>query len=258
MKKLFIYLLVASFILSPVVADARLAPQKVVYRGTVTGLRISAVDGTAFIDGANSSITDLADGQHSIEIFDSTGKFLRGVLGSIGSGETVGIALTTGWINSDYAFETFTTSGVNITSGIETGTDGRAYGDVENFNGKLIKVGFDLTVSSGASNFSFILNSTAFSLSVASPVSQTTLTATGPYAIYGTFKNDSGYSGFRAWAAVNFSTANYYKKQVLTPSTAGATIVSAKGGATQSFSYKNASFAYNQASYTVIIKKLRG
>ena len=41
-----------------------LTGKQVKYRGTVTGLRISAVDGTAFIDAANSSITDLADGNH--------------------------------------------------------------------------------------------------------------------------------------------------------------------------------------------------
>ena len=71
-----------------------LTGKQVKYRGTVTGLRISAVDGTAFIDAANSSITDLADGNHQIEIFDSVGRFLKGFLKLVGAGETLSDELT--------------------------------------------------------------------------------------------------------------------------------------------------------------------
>ena len=53
------------------------------------------------------------------------------------------------------------------------------------------------------------------------------------------------------------SVDNISLKQVLTPSTTGATIVSAKGGTTYNFNHKNASFTYNAASYYVIIKKIR-
>ncbi|MFH1147215.1 MAG: hypothetical protein V1736_05855, partial [Pseudomonadota bacterium] len=72
----------------------KLAPQPVKYRGTVTGLRISAVDGGAtesggaFIDGANADITALADGNHQIEIYDASGRMIKGVLKEAGIGET--------------------------------------------------------------------------------------------------------------------------------------------------------------------------
>ena len=71
-----------------------LTGKQVKYRGTVTGLRISAVDGTAFIDAANSSITDLADGNHQIEIYDASNRMLRGVLKAAGTGETLSDELT--------------------------------------------------------------------------------------------------------------------------------------------------------------------
>jgi hypothetical protein len=46
-------------------------------------------------------------------------------------------------------------------------------------------------------------------------------------------------------------------KQVLTPTTDGVTIVSTKGGGVFNFTYKNAGFVYNAASYYVIVRKVR-
>ena len=51
--------------------------------------------------------------------------------------------------------------------------------------------------------------------------------------------------------------ANNKVKQVLTPSSSGATIVSAKGGTTYNFAYKDTSFTYNAASYYCIVSKVR-
>ena len=99
--------------------------QKVVYRGTVTGLRISAVDGTAFIDNAlitpelqnakllsSGSVTaanlklSAVDGTAFVDfstadvltdnigkyivIKDSTGKEIKGWIKAAGTGETLG------------------------------------------------------------------------------------------------------------------------------------------------------------------------
>jgi hypothetical protein len=44
---------------------------------------------------------------------------------------------------------------------------------------------------------------------------------------------------------------------VTAASASGANIMSTKGGAVQNFSYKQASFALNEASYYVVIKRVR-
>ena len=63
--------------------------QIVVYRGSVVGLIISSVDGTAFVDNIPAGILTLPlDGTHSLEIYDSSSRFCRGVLKEIGSGQT--------------------------------------------------------------------------------------------------------------------------------------------------------------------------
>ncbi|MFH1883442.1 MAG: hypothetical protein ABIL62_12110, partial [Planctomycetota bacterium] len=76
----------------------------IMYRGTVTGLRISAVDGGAtesggaFVDALPSAVTDLIaayPGDLSFEAFDPAGRFIRGVLKAVGSGETLGSELIT-------------------------------------------------------------------------------------------------------------------------------------------------------------------
>ena len=46
-------------------------------------------------------------------------------------------------------------------------------------------------------------------------------------------------------------------KAITAPSSSGATIVSAKGGTTYNFAYKNTSFTYNAASYYCIVSKVR-
>jgi hypothetical protein len=71
-----------------------LTGKQVKYRGTVTGLRISAVDGTAFIDNAGATIPTYADGNHQIEIYDASNRMLRGVLKAAGTGETLSDELT--------------------------------------------------------------------------------------------------------------------------------------------------------------------
>ena len=46
-------------------------------------------------------------------------------------------------------------------------------------------------------------------------------------------------------------------KAITAPSSSGATIVSAKGGTTYNFAYKDTSFTYNAASYYCIVSKVR-
>ena len=112
-----------------VVSAAPLLPtqQKVVYRGTLTGLTISAVDGAAFIDNATISalggsvtranmklsavdgtafvdfstaniLTDYVSDRAKLTVFDSTGKKLVGYIKAAGTGETYNqIYSSTAW-----------------------------------------------------------------------------------------------------------------------------------------------------------------
>ncbi|MGB3988660.1 MAG: hypothetical protein WBK67_03165, partial [Minisyncoccales bacterium] len=77
----------------------------VVYSGTISGLRISSVDGTAMLD-ACAALVPYADGSHLVEIYDASGRMLRGYLSAAGDGEDLG-AETLVWTNGSagYAYE---------------------------------------------------------------------------------------------------------------------------------------------------------
>src|SRR5574343_132609 len=89
MRKLIILCLL---ILIPFTVEAIiLSPQVVKYRGTAA-LRISAVNGTAFVDNLPAEVLALPlDGTHQIEIYPATtpsGRMIRGVLKAVGVAET--------------------------------------------------------------------------------------------------------------------------------------------------------------------------
>lgn len=230
-----------------------LVGQKVVYRGTITGLRISAVDGTAFIDNAGATIPTYADGNHSIEIYDSSNRMLKGVLKAAGTSEGLGSELITGWTNSSgNPFETLTVNanGRDIDSAINSSGTGRAsIGNQTAY--ALFKGLFNVTYNSGSGMKWCVGNvPTAFS------PSQTNYTlVSGAQTTY--ISTYSSYAlGIYSMSNMNVAmTASV--KQVTAPSSSGATIVSAKGGTTYNFSYKNDSFTYNAASYYVIIRAIR-
>jgi len=233
----------------------RLSPQPVAYRGTVTGLRISAVNGGAtesggaFIDGANASITALADGLHSIEIFDSAGRMIKGVLKAAGSAEGLGTEI---FDDTGFADDTKWDEGTGwlVASNVATATATNA----------LLTQNKSITINR-LYKFAWDINSIT-----GGNVGTRLLGISGTY--YGTTGSKVGYStaidtqtstvGFmNRISAFSGVIDNASLKQVLAPSTSGATIVSAKSGATYNFSYKNASFAYNAASYFVIVRTLR-
>lgn len=230
--------------------------QKVLYRGTVTGLRISAVDGTAFIDGANASITDLANGNNLIEVFDASGSMLRGFLKSQGVTEGLGDELVTGWTQDGsvpYNTLTVNANGHDIDSIINTGADlGRAISNLFMTAGTLYRVVTDITLNSGTSPRLYSWRSGG---------TQTALTfnitdASYSYTALSTPFVDAGLSIYSINTDVNMSCL-FSVKQVLTPSSSGAVIISTKGGAVENWFYKNPSFTYNQAAYTVIVKAAR-
>jgi len=234
----------------------------VVYSGTITGLRISSVDGTAFMDNC-AALVPYADGSHLVEIYDASGMMLRGYLGAAGTGETLGDELLTngdfatgdgtGWTMHGGADATIDYTGNELTATITT-AGSKAFaqyvlGDVRNH---LIYYSFTIR---DCSNWPGRLYQST------------------PYNDIRNFTSNGTYTGYNTvwitsvFLAVGAATITYpgavltiddvSLKSVLTPSTSGATIVSAKGGGTANFQYKNASFTYNEASYYCLIKRAR-
>lgn len=222
-------------------------PSKI-FEATITGLRISAVDGTAFIDNA-AALTPYADGAKYIEIIDSAGANLTGWLEAVGTGETLGSELITngdfdtdlsgwtvsnpggsfGWIwdsgrailssvavtkNRTLSQSVLQVLGLHATSFTTTG------GDLLVFPG----IGFSNEYTFSNGTFTLVVTATNVNAQFFSLIENTTL--------------DS--------ASI---------KQILTPSTSGATIVSAKNGSTNNFASVEAGFAFNAASYDVVVRR---
>jgi len=220
---------------------------------TNTGLRIDATDsagGITFQDAGGddvfyikditiSEITPYIDGNHSIEIYDPSNRMLKGVLKQIGTSEGLDTSIfatynfTSGWINngggSPVDADTFSTvaSGGIIKAAVTT-------------NGRLYKS----QLVTAANNANMQNNAGDFYYSNAGAVS------------YKTANSNSGVLLF-AGAGQTVDVTTLSMQQVLTPSSTGCTIVSAKAGDTYNWTYKNSSFAYNQSSYFCIIKAIR-
>lgn len=235
-----------------------LVGQKVVYRGTVTGLRISAVDGTAFIDNAGATIPTLADGNHIIEIYDSAGRFLRGYLKAAGTSEslaTTGGPLDDGEIVTDPSFDNAGSwacqTGWAVSGGVATATDAVNPNQV----GQNLSIGI---VGAGLYKLVVVVDSitsgtfTAVSTDFVFPV-----LSVGINTYYRTIVSQNMWRIRPSSGTANGVFSSTSIKKVTTPSNTGATIVSTKGGTTYNFAYKNASFTYNAASYYVVIKEAK-
>lgn len=203
-----------------------------------------------------SEITPYADGNHSIEIYDSSNRMLKGVLKAAGTGETLGDELITSLTNGiTHPYETFTTSGTDISSAINSSGLGNAL--APNFGasslGELYKVVVaGITLNSGALPniriaYQGEFGTTLFGIPMITGTSYATsiLAAT------------SSYPCVASSATSNFSANGISLKKVLTPSSSGATITTLKNGDVYNWSYKNSSFSFNSASYYVIIKLIR-
>lgn len=218
---------------------------KIVFRDTLTGLRVSTVAGTAFIDNAGATVPTFADGNHSIEIYCPTGCLLRGVMSAAGTGETVSATellpqdLTSGWsvvsnatIDDSNSYTTSDTGYIRTTTGVHA-------------DGALVK--FVVAGTIGAGSFSIRSGNVAGNVFL-----------TGFGTAYGT-----GYGGakqivFYNSAAATTDFTSYSGKQVLTPSASGALIVSAKGGADRNWAVNQwVAGSYNAAQNFCIIRKLR-
>ena len=216
------------------------------------------------------------DGNHQIEIYDSAGRFLRGVLKAKGTGETTSTTYSSDFSAGVDSWQNYSNTSVagNI-DGIG-GQDDTLRATVNTVDGGH-NFGRPATIVAGSrSTVSFKAyipssNSVATGLylgganwPVDGPVSVTANTWETKSQT-GTFPSAIARIGLASATSWNFQDVGgddvaYFKDivvaQLVTPSTTGATIVSAKGGTTYNFNHKNASFTYNAASYYVIIKKI--
>jgi hypothetical protein len=217
--------------------------------GTATGLRISAVDGTAFLDNCPANILAAAGTGAQVKIYDSSNRYLLGYVGAVGSSEGLGDELITGWTNhAGYPFETFTSSGAGITQAVNTTGYGICYSNSFSTLGILLKSVINVTIASG-SLYVFCLSTATTGQDVGDIL--TIFSVSGAYTNYKTIKlNNNYYSVYRnnTDGAVDFSATNSLK-QVTAPSSSGVLILDAVGG-NQNFVSKDANFTYNAASYT--------
>jgi hypothetical protein len=250
-----------------------------VYSGTITGLRISSVNGTAFIDGAGATVPTYADGLHQIEIYDSAGRMLKGVLKAAGSAETLSATelVTNGNMELDANWASLGSPTTNARSNEQAhgGTYSRKIVTQSGYNEGIIN-----TMHTSVTGVLYYTSTWVFPVAPLTTHTMIALKGDNSTNLYQTAKTgltsgdwnnvtkyatESAGGTFACITEADFESAGvktFYvddvsRKQVLTPSTSGATIVSTKGGTTYNFGYKNASFTFNAASYQVIVRRLR-
>lgn len=236
----------------------------IAYSGTVSGLRISGVDGTAFVDNLPQAVLDLIalyPGALRFEAYSTNGAGIWGVLKAAGSGETsteinsnpTFTSNVTGWSSRGSATIAWDANPALLLT--ITGSAGGVgpSSPASGMMGKLCKQNFSWIAGTYNSTMDWFWESNAnlpFDVS-----------SDGSYASpYHTYTADTQYDTSCARRTATTGTTKYTNISLLqftAPSTSGATIVSAKAGATYNFAYKNASFTYNAASYTVIVRALR-
>lgn len=240
---------ILSRICNPILEDG------MVFQATITGLRISSVNGTALIDNAGAVIPTYADGNHLIEIYNAARTtMLKGVLKAAGSGETLGEEKITTWTNNGY--ETLTLDGSDIDSAIETGgASSTAYNDYgTSESGKLYKLVIGAFTKNSGGSVRYHMGSNTTGLGQIAGIYFTA--AAGEY--YRTSVAISRYHGFRTDVNSNWTATGISEKQVTAPSTSGATIVNAKGGTTYNWLTNTFGAAdFNLESYYCVVKLIR-
>jgi len=213
---------------------------------TQANMHISAVDGIAFIDFSTADL--LTDHLNKyLKITDSAGKEIKGYIKAAGTGETLDSELLTGFTNN--GFDTFTTSGVDISSAIKI-ADGVATGYSNLMAvpslGTLFKLTRTYSKTSGTDPDTRIGDGAGLSSSLSFGTANTA---------YRSITNIvQRRFGYYTALTTNFSATGNSLKQVLAPSATGVTIVSAKGGTTYNWESKDADFNYNDSSgYTYTI-----
>ena len=218
---------------------------------TQANARLSLVDGTAFFDcGADlSAYAGLDSGSHEylIKVYDDDGNSIQGYVGAVGGGETLGGEALTTWTNraSPNDFETLTSVGVDITSGInDVGTTGYASNALTNSltNKRLYKLAKNLTLNSGQAPYHAMFAAATYG-------QQNNFEALAAGAEDEYFVVDSAtYNYLVVWmntaVASNFS-CTFSLKNLTDCAATGFHIISVPGGSTQNWQNVSASFNYN-------------
>jgi hypothetical protein len=222
---------------------------KPVATGSVTqaNMKISAVDGTAFVDFTAATILTGKLG-HLLKVKDSAGRAIQSFSRAAGTSETLDATnLVTEWTNVSY--DSFTSvaspdiaAAVYTTTGTQTATSNSMVTAV----GKLYKLVTTWTNVAGQ----------APTLTGTNGFVTTTLSA-GANNIYFTATGTSVVITTTNTAAASWG-CTFVLKQVTTPSATGVTISSTKGGtAMDAWAQKDAAFNYNDpAGYTYEIYKV--
>lgn len=217
-----------------------------VARGTVTqaNMKISAVDGTAFVDfGAANVLTSKLG--HLLKIRDSSGRAIQGFIDAAGTGETLS--------------ETDLAAGWDFTSGWSPGSVGASIVDTNTFT-TIYGAGIYKNLGLGAGRlYQFIIAGTVsagFFRLLDFDAAVSILNGFGTNYVVWKVTNKQVY--FYNSLAATTDITTFQCKQVLTPSSTGVTIVNTKGGSTFNFALKNSAFNYNDSSgYTYEIIQVR-
>lgn len=198
---------------------------------------------TAFAEfGVN--LAPYRDGNHLLLLENTTGGYMA--LGWISAtapgGLTKGANLLTSWTNLPAVpYETFTTSGANISAGVSDGTGGYGYTNILNAaaTGKLFELATTLTLTSGTAPYFSLATSNDGAGFIATAK---TLLAAGANSIYLTWTAANAYAGI--WnnaTAGNWAMASTTIKQVTDVAASGALILATRGGS-RGWWYRDASF----------------
>jgi hypothetical protein len=246
--------------------------------GCVLALEPSGIKAAGWLDSSTNDLDasypaagatlnpKYADGNHQIEIYDSAGRMLKGVLKAAGTGETS----TT--IDSDTCAADNTVTWPDKISGTlvfdtdhyiidPSSTACRMYFR-ENLSMVVNRLySFDLDLKNGTGT------GTNASVQIYDSSASTTsayFDTTASYVTKRVFRTSrantaagQAFVRFEDNFAGNVNIKNAIVKALDTPSSSGSTIVSAKGGVTYNFTSKDASFTYNVASYNVVVRRLR-
>jgi hypothetical protein len=224
----------------------------IIAHGTTTAgvMKISAVDGVAFIDPSSDVVASaafLAAVKHNDKIVirsKTNGAEIFGYAKAAGAGETLDVERLTTWVNNGNTYETFTSSGSDITSAIESNTNGFSYSNIATQAiGNLMKLVSTVTLNSGTAPVATLYSGTG--ITEAPNASFGTLTA-GANAIYRTATGVHTHIDFLNYLTNgNWSATGNSLKKVLTPAATGITISTLPGGTTMNWSVKSATFTYN-------------
>lgn len=211
----------------------------------LANMKISAVDGAAFIDCGALGASLLTNLGLLVTVTDSAGKKLTGYAKAAGTGETYG-----GERVSDPTFDTPTdwtcTAGASVAGGVATWTAASA--NVDNTAGTLIVFGeLHITVITVDSR-------TGGSVRVRYPQLGTYRSTVNTFTEYLMHRDTVSRKPMVQGSTFSGAITSFSSKQVLTPAATGVTIVSAAGGTTFNWTSKDAAFNYADSSgYTVAI-----